>query len=475
VTGGINTRSYFYTVQPNNTKVGPAAILLATVCSLLPQAAAEADPLFTAPPRVMRYISTDPRFNTQACFGVVLAERNGVPEKVYNLGHEDPRLCSAAQSSAPTPGFLEQAFTVADALLSRGSESRHRELTEDLHADNLADIVLPPVAVSMQQLESEQRFIVGVGLNYLDHREEVAAETHIASASASLLVFPKVVEPTGAYSPVVAGTQIGTRPAEPVRLLDYEVELALVLLKDLDLKALPSSYEEFIQQVAFFAANDVSDREPIILDSENGYTRGKSHPTYLPLGPWMIHGRHLQPRAPNEGHTPLELVLRLQEAAQPSHPARTRILQSSSTDLMLFGPWHIVKLLSTRYRNGIRTCMRDANGEARYTHTADGLLPAGSIILTGTPGGTAIREPDTLEKLGLFLRGGLSIAGARRQMIEDTEAHLEETDYLEPGDRVETRVERLGRQRWTIVQPALLSPYGVNVPAACSVPAETSR
>jgi len=79
---------------------------------------------------------------------------------------------------------------------------------------------------------------------------ETSAENHVALSPDEVLVFPKVVAPTGAYSEVQAGAKVGTNPARPVRLLDYEAELGMVLLDDLDLNAPPGSYTEFINRVA---------------------------------------------------------------------------------------------------------------------------------------------------------------------------------------------------------------------------------
>jgi 2-keto-4-pentenoate hydratase/2-oxohepta-3-ene-1,7-dioic acid hydratase in catechol pathway len=257
-------------------------------------------------------------------------------------------------------------------------------------------------------------------------------------------------------------------------LLDYEVELAMVLLEDLDLNADPPDYEDFINSVAFLTANDVSDREPIILDSVHGYTRGKSHPGYLPTGPWMVHGRHLQPRTAAEGNVILELSVTVEEAAQGARPARTRRLQSSDTGRMILGPWQIIRLLVSRHQQGLRTCMRDADGKPRYTQTAAGIIPAGSLVLTGTPGGTAIQAPGLLGKLDLFVRGGFSPSGARRQMIEDSEEQLQDSRYLEPGDQVETAITSLGQQQWRISRETTLDPYGIDAPGDCNLPVQTS-
>jgi len=417
------------------------------------------------PPRLMRYLSGLEDVAGKACFGLVLADQAGIPLKVYNLGGHNAALCTDTTDTTD-PHLLKQALKTAATVSAQGKDLA--AFTEALPQDRLATVVLPPVGISLQQLESGQRFIVGIGLNYRAHREETGAEDHVGLSPDEVLVFPKVAAPTGAYTAVQAGAKVGISPARPVRLLDYEVELGMVLLEDLDLNVPPVSYTEFINRVAFFTANDVSDRGPIILDSGFGYTRGKSHPTYLPAGPWMIHGRHLQPGAPDEGQQVLELGLVVREPARGEQVTRIRQLQSSSTDRMILGPWHIVGLLAARHQHGLRTCMRDASGTPRYTHTPAGIIPAGSVILTGTPGGTAIRQPGLLEKVDLFLRGGFSLAGARQRMITDSESHIQDSRYLEPGDQVETSITLLGRQHWTVVLDETLDRYGIDAPGDCN-------
>ena len=438
--------------------------LLVTSCPL-PLFAAVQSEADSSPPRVMRYLSGLDDFAGQSCFGLVLTDREGIPEQVYNLGSHNAALCMDTAATSD-PEHVRLALKAAETV------SRQQEdvtvFTETLPQDQLAAIVQPPVSISLPQLESGQRFIVGIGLNYRDHREETGADNNVGLAPDEVLVFPKVVAPTGAYTAVQAGAKVGASPARPVRLLDYEAELGMVLLEDLDLNTPPANYTEFINTVAFFITNDVSDRGPIIRDSGFGYTRGKSHPTYLPTGPWMVHGQHLQPQAPGEGSDNLEIGLVVQEPARGKQAARTRQLQSSSTDRMILGPWRIIRLLATRYQQGLRTCMRDASGTPRYTQTPAGIIPAGSVILTGTPGGTAIQAPGLLEKIDLFLRGGFSLSGARQRMITDSESHIQDSRYLEPGDQVETTITRLGQQRWTVTADTALSRYGIDASADCS-------
>ena len=214
-----------------------------------------------------------------------------------------------------------------------------------------------------------------------------------------------------------------------------------MLLEDIDLRHPPPSYDAFIERVAFFVANDVSDREPIILDRDSGYTRGKSRPGYLPIGPWMVHGKYLRPRTRTEGDHVLRLGLEVFEAAPTSATAQRR--QSAGTDEMLRGPWAIVGHMSRTLQQGNIVCMRDAYGEPRFVHNANGVIPAGSIILTGTPGGTAVREPGLFDKAGLFLRGGFSVGGAKQTLIRDLERNIAATAYLQTGDRVEGWIQGL--------------------------------
>jgi 2-keto-4-pentenoate hydratase/2-oxohepta-3-ene-1,7-dioic acid hydratase in catechol pathway len=423
----------------------------------------------THPPRILRYVSGLEVFSGRSCFGMVLEVRDGIPLAVCNLGQLDAGLCDSVENGGSSPQQLRLAFAVADKLAAGGAAEVSGDCRETLPPARLAEVLLPPVDISLPQLAAEQRFIVGIGLNYREHREETGAEDLAGVAADEVLVFPKFVAPTGAYAPVSAGVKIGSQAALPVRLLDYEAELGILLLEDLDLNEPPATYAEFIDGVAFFTANDVSDREPIILDSEYGYTRGKSHPTYLPTGPWMIHGRHLQPLAPGEGHERLELELLVREPDRGQLAVLSQRLQYSATDRMILGPWKIVQTLAARYREGMRSCMRDAGGEPRYTHTREGIIPAGSIILTGTPGGTAIQEPGPLDKLDLFLRGGLSISGARQLMVRDSESHIEESHYLQPGNQVETAITLLGRQRWGVVADAEPLHYGIDAPGDCRI------
>jgi len=410
----------------------------------------------------MRYISSLPAHRGQTCYGLVTHDDNGIPTRVRALSDYNPKLCHAAEDSGDIQlQRLQGAFEAADvAALREQHKDSDDALSEVLPNEQLAESVLPPVAISIAELDSLQRVVIGAGINYAEHRDEVGVDP-----AGELLLFPKPVQPTGAYAPVRAGMQIGE--ARPVLLLDYEVELGLVLLEDIDLSNPPADYETFISSVAFFVANDVSDREPIILDDKTGYTRAKSHPTYLPTGPWMIHGRHLRPRTVSEGEHDLAIGLSVYETSRLAEDGTAEVRQLSRSDAMLRGPWAIIRTMSDRFMSSAIVCMRDASGQARYLHNADGIIPAGSIILTGTPGGTAIRAPGLWEKAELLLRGGFSLQGAKQVFVEKSEQNVADSDYLHTGDRVDGWVAFLGRQRWIVVADANRESYGVEGMGTC--------
>ena len=167
----------------------------------------------------------------------------------------------------------------------------------------------------------------------------------------------------------------------------------------------------------------------------------------------------------NEGDHSLQIGLEVYEAA--ASPGNVQSRQLASTDAMLRGPWAIVRYMSEMLARGKIICMRDAYGNPRYLHDADGVIPAGSLILTGTPGGTAIRKPGLLHKAELFLRGGFSLEGAREIFVEDAEQDIGASAYLEDGDRVESWVKHLGRQRWSVVADVEREPYGIHSAGNC--------
>ena len=100
------------------------------------------------------------------------------------------------------------------------------------------------------------------GLNYDVHKNEVGG--------GNFVLFPKPIEPTGPYGDL--------KEKASICLLDYEAEIAFVTLDEINFKDdLPSgengSWSKFAEKGAFFAVNDVTDRESQILDPDRASPR----------------------------------------------------------------------------------------------------------------------------------------------------------------------------------------------------------
>jgi 2-keto-4-pentenoate hydratase/2-oxohepta-3-ene-1,7-dioic acid hydratase in catechol pathway len=411
----------------------------------------------TESPRLLRFVSDAFPNRGLVCYGLVVDATDGMPARVFNLGSMEKDFCTEDHDSPEPVERLRRALDAA--AVAWGAREWSEGDLEILPVGTRSRRIAPPVVVTQTEIDERRKFVIGAGLNYAAHRAEVGAEGADPDA---LLLFPKSVAPTGPYAPVRAGARIGASPPQPVRLLDYEVELGFVLLADIDLNNPPGDAARFLEDVAFFVANDVSDREPIFLDNAYGFTRAKSRPTYLPIGPWLVHGRFLAPRTAREGKRALRLQLSVSKA-----DAASSLRQSDTTASMIRGPWEIVSILSARFRRGEVICMRDAKGTPRYLHDERGIVPAGSLVITGTPGGTAVKAPDLAEKLWLFAKSGFSEDAARRAFVERVHQEAGALGYLEPGDRVDVWIERLGRQRWRVQDVPPKAVYGVAVSADC--------
>jgi len=386
-------------------------------------------------PSVLRYDSALEEYAGRVCFGLVLETRGGIPVRVLNLTAVRPELGSSLADFVANDGF-----ELAEQLVDPALRQPYLDLIESFEARALGPVVKPPVDLSFDQLEVEERFVIGVGFNYAAHREET-------DMAVDAFLFPKFVEPTGAYAPVALGR--GIVPAvETARLVDYEAEIGFVLLEDVDLDDPPTDREAFKEKIAFFVANDVSDRWPQIREGEPGYTRAKSRPTYLPIGPWMIHGRQLDLRTRSGGERSMRLWLRVEEAdPQPGGSWR----QNSSSAQMIRGPLEIVQMVAELHRESRQ---RDGAGVLRSVARVDDgrvTIPAGSLFLTGTPEGTAIEAPTGWDRARLLARGNLTVPGARLEFALHAVRHREEMGFLDIGDTVETCGESLGCQRWIVV------------------------
>ena len=373
-------------------------------------------------PSILRFVS---RMDGQPAFGLVTQAEHGLPREVLNLTAQVPALGSGLASFVANDGFA-----LAERLFNEPLQ-RDAHFLERIDEEELADRILPVVGVTQEELDQGDALIVGVGANYLAHREEAAVDY-------DRFAFPKPVEPTGAYRPL--SPSLSGYP-DAGELIDYEVEIGFVLLQAIDLEALPSQ-QDLYDNIALFLANDITDRLPQIIHGDAGYTRAKSHPGYLSIGPWMVHGKHLQ-------LDKQDIAIHLRILEQGEFPGGSTRQHASSSQLVR-GTSAIIEMLSQIHDQSVQL---DNHGMARPVirmRDNRAVLPAGTIILTGTPAGTAIEAPGTWDRARAFVRGNFTMSGARRYFAQHSIAHKQQMGYLATGDKVESWAEHLGLQRWQV-------------------------
>lgn len=256
---------------------------------------------------------------------------------------------------------------------------------------------------------------INVAENYVDH----AAETGTGAAAPYL--FPKVAATTPADSRVAASS---------AELLDYEVELCMVVGESI---ASPDQLAGALK--GFFLCNDLSDRaiqireaDPDAPQTAKGFTDAKSKPGYLPTGPFMVVTR--QPMFDTE----LELAVN----GEPR--------QQAAASEMVMAP------------AGILEQTLALAGQPNWTYQgsaipliATGEVPAGTLFVTGTPGGVVFAPPSQLFKLEALVDyaqdgGPLTGMGPEEYVREAYVAHEKASGrYLAAGDQITARATGLGQ------------------------------
>lgn len=216
-----------------------------------------------------------------------------------------------------------------------------------------------------------------------------------------------------ASSAIVPADADIVRPSH-VELLDYEVELGLVIKRDITapVRVEPHDLHDWLAGITI--VNDVSARDVQIPQMQ--FYKGKSYRTFAPVGP------HLCLLEPSDMHYLGGLELSLSVNGQ--------MRQSASTAELVHSPADTLTELSE---------MQD--------------LQAGDLIATGTPAGCALRiPPPGVQRVFALLPDATRWKLFRR-------AQARRPQYLKPGDRVESRIASpdgvidLGVQRNQVISP----------------------
>jgi 2-keto-4-pentenoate hydratase/2-oxohepta-3-ene-1,7-dioic acid hydratase in catechol pathway len=289
---------------------------------------------------------------------------------------------------------LEGEYVTTAALISRGEEdwrrARTRAPTLSLAEVQLLSPVTAPARVLCQ------------GANYRQHMVESGLDPDDRT-------FNMFFEKSDASIAPAHGTVV--RPAH-VRLLDYELELALVFRRPITgpVSVTPQTLHEYVFGLTI--ANDVSARDVQLPQSQ--FFKGKSYRGFCPLGPYLA-------------------VLEAEDLHYLEHLELTlevngEVRQLDQTSHLVFKPAETITELST---------FSDVS--------------PGDVLLTGTPAGCALRVPPPL------VRRLMQVALSEQQLWSAfLAAQVRRRQYLQPGDVVRAtiasadRVVDLGEQRLVI-------------------------
>jgi len=275
----------------------------------------------------------------------------------------------------------------------------------------------------------------GVGLSYAGHIEETASSFDPDAAppvfvkSRSSLVrsgaqvpFPTpevLIESADAFELGLGETLRSDFP-DLAPLLDYEVEMGLVLLEDID----PSRLDDpsFAPRLGFFIANDLSARSIGILGegrpNRHAYWGlSKSFPGFMPVADkaWVPENA-----APN-GIPCVEI----------ESLVNGEVRQHQSTADLIYTPVQMLRFI-----------------DAKFPEVP---LSKGTLVLMGTPGGVAMSTPRWLVRLG-------NLVGMSRFRKLATKLDGDTSRFLEVDDEVTVRGQGLGKVSVTIAAKSADAP-----------------
>lgn len=205
------------------------------------------------------------------------------------------------------------------------------------------------------------------------------------------------------------------KPAH-VRLLDYEIEIGLVFGRTLAVGTELDDSDTGNTNIADYIAglvitNDVSARDVQLPKTQ--FYEGKSYPTFTPVGPVLL----LLEAGDFDRFSDLGLTLRV----------NGEVRQNSTVADMIYHPLHTLRVLTGFQR-----------------------MDAGDLLLTGTPGGTALKAPaKPIEIIGSLVPPAFKWKAFFRRQASNRL-------YLQDGDVVELTVATpdgaldLGTQRTTV-------------------------
>ena len=254
---------------------------------------------------------------------------------------------------------IEEVLQVKDGLEILGNQLRGLERSGGIQSYlfNLTDVTFhAPVMRSLK--------LIGIGLNYKDHAEEVK------------LPQPKQPLVFGMYANAITAHEQPIVIPPMSKQVDYEAELGVIIGK----RARHVTVEDAVQYVAGYTIiNDVSARD--LQFSDGQWLRAKSFDTFAPMGPYLVTRDALR------NADGLDIEMRL----------NGRTMQKSNTSNMIF---KVPQLIS--YISEIMT------------------LEVGDAIATGTPAGVGfVRNPQVFMHPGDVAEVEIAGIGVLRNPVRE--------------------------------------------------------
>ncbi len=275
---------------------------------------------------------------------------------------------------------MDIAYPTTRAFFEQGGE----QAAQDLMASSAGTIINPSEATWLSPITQDARFICQA-TNYADHVREVGGNP---DDIVNNIIFTKA---SSCISP--PDTDI-ICPAH-VQLLDYEIELGIVLKRRLCAPQV-ITHETLGDWIGgLVIVNDITARDVQI--SHMQFHKSKSYRTFGPVGPWLLLPTGDDLRRLFD----LELTLKVDG----------QVRQKSTAGQMIFKPAETLSELST---------IMD--------------LDAGDFIATGTPGGVALHPPSAfIQAIGGFL-------SPQKRFAAFLKGQLKKPYYLRVGQRIEATI-----------------------------------
>lgn len=289
---------------------------------------------------------------------------------------------------------IEKPFAILQEILNNGQE-------EIQHAKKFGEIVDHSIIELLSPVTSDSN-IYCQGANYGLHRLE--AVLSVEKPPYNLMFMKASSTLTSAKADIVCPNN--------VRLLDYEIELGLIIKKDITepIKVTDANLADYI--AGFVITNDVSARD--IQMCEQQWFKGKSYRGFCPTGPYI----YLLENDEIKYIYQLEMNLEV----------NGKIRQTVKTDQMLYRPTETLTEMSEIFD-----------------------LKTGDLVMTGTPSGVALNLKQEVEEI----MSDSSIS--YQEKLELFHASQKENGCLEVGDCLHLSIKSidgkidLGEQRNKII------------------------